>query len=140
VDILPHCSDPSLSCCQVAEHVRRAAEELTAAADELPVCDCAVLDEEHMARVVHDLGKAERAVINVHSGLRLLEQKHEGGPVGLATLEVRHTPTCACSLHIVGACPPSQQPFLLSSICLQTQPLEGLPAPGQPRILEQVAG
>lgn len=104
---LPHCSDPSLSCCQVAEHVRRAAEELTAAADELPVCDCAVLDEEHMARVVHDLGKAERAVINVHSGLRLLEQKHEGGPVGLATLEVRHTPTCACSLHIVGACPPS---------------------------------
>ncbi|KAL4859227.1 hypothetical protein ACK3TF_000979 [Chlorella vulgaris] len=72
---------------KVAEHVRRAAEELTAAADELPVCDCAVLDEEHMAQVVHDLGKAERAVINVHSGLRLLEQKHEGGPVGLATLE-----------------------------------------------------
>lgn len=79
------------TCCpcaslQVAEHVRRAAEELSAAAEEIPGCDCAVLDSERMAKVVGDLARAELAAQAVHSGLRGLERKHDGTAVGLATL------------------------------------------------------
>ncbi len=79
---------------QIAEHVRHAADELTAAAEAIPGCHCEVLNSEQMSAVVHDLSRAEMAAHKVHLGLRALERKHDGTAEGLATLATQPLDGC----------------------------------------------
>lgn len=91
---------------QVAEHVRRAADEMAAAAAKIPDCNCETLQADGMARVLADVARAEAASQQVHAAFRELERRHGGaGKAGKATLEVQPLDGCVACAPVEAAAP-----------------------------------